>query len=254
MPTRGGILRHSGALKNLISTMTDIILQQVPTMGCEPSHRHALVGSPLREIAHPERDGQSQGEYRNRSKGVVASRAHKTIPRKPAKSATAKSQQGRSMPYTTHSGCTSWFEEQEQTSKPRGEILRRQRALKRRPIRERTRGPLSEALQPQNVQKYYEFHEQSGHTTAECRELKKALHELADKVWIVTTIADEYAEGITWSTWKAQLRGAQQALTAETGSCVTVPSMVFDRREGSHFPSPHNDLLVVELKVASALI
>jgi len=32
-----------------------------------------------------------------------------------------------------------------------------------------------------NARKYYEFHEQSGHTTTECRELKKALHELADK-------------------------------------------------------------------------
>jgi len=33
----------------------------------------------------------------------------------------------------------------------------------------------------QNAQKYCEFHEQSGHTTTECQELKKALHELVDK-------------------------------------------------------------------------
>ncbi|KAJ8422129.1 hypothetical protein Cgig2_024216 [Carnegiea gigantea] len=30
---------------------------------------------------------------------------------------------------------------------------------------------------PQNARKYCEFHEQSGHTMTECRELKKALHE-----------------------------------------------------------------------------
>ena len=34
---------------------------------------------------------------------------------------------------------------------------------------------------PHNAQKYYEFYEQSGHTNVECRELRKALHELANK-------------------------------------------------------------------------
>ncbi|KAJ8428180.1 hypothetical protein Cgig2_015621 [Carnegiea gigantea] len=32
-----------------------------------------------------------------------------------------------------------------------------------------------------NTQKYWEFDEQNGHITAQCRELKKALHELTDK-------------------------------------------------------------------------
>jgi len=33
-----------------------------------------------------------------------------------------------------------------------------------------------------------------------------------------------------------------------------VPTMVFDGCEGPHFTSPYNDPLVVELKVASALV
>ncbi|KAJ8429313.1 hypothetical protein Cgig2_025069 [Carnegiea gigantea] len=38
------------------------------------------------------------------------------------------------------------------------------------------------------------------------------------------------------------------------GDHVTVPTMVFDDREGPHFCLPHIDPLVVELKVANALI
>ena len=112
---------------------------------------------------------------------------------------------------------------------------------------------------PHNARKCCKFHEQSGHTTAECHELKKELHELADKgqinrflkkgprllrgerepvqpqsrdkEWstkVMATIAGGYAEGVTWSTWKAQLRGTQQVLTAEQGTHVTVPTTVFD--------------------------
>ncbi|KAJ8444056.1 hypothetical protein Cgig2_030913 [Carnegiea gigantea] len=94
--------------------------------------------------------------------------------------------------------------------------------------------PMTAAPKPQNVQKYYEFHEQNMHTTAECRELRKTLHELANKgqidrflkrkceparpdpreeessTEIATTTTGGYVEGNTRSAWKAQLRGAQQ--------------------------------------------
>ncbi|KAJ8431250.1 hypothetical protein Cgig2_011103 [Carnegiea gigantea] len=94
---------------------------------------------------------------------------------------------------------------------------------------------------PQNDRKNCELHEQIGHTTIECRELKKALHELADKgqidrflkrgprflrreqepapppprdeecsTEVVAIIARGYVKGITQSAWKAQLRNAQQ--------------------------------------------
>jgi len=99
--------------------------------------------------------------------------------------------------------------------------------------------PMTTTPKPQNTRKYSEFHEQNGHTTAECQELRKSLHELEDKgqidrflkrgprffrkddepAWpeprddecsteIVATIAGGYAEDITQSAWKAQLRRA----------------------------------------------
>jgi len=109
--------------------------------------------------------------------------------------------------------------------------------------------PMTSAPKPHNAQKYCEFHKQNEHTIADCWELRKALYELEDKgqiEWfskrclcflqeecaqarpeprdeecsmeIVATIAGGYAEGITWSAWKAQLRGAQQVLTTEHDS------------------------------------
>lgn len=71
---------------------------------------------------------------------------------------------------------------------------------------------------------------------------------------IVSTIVGKYTEGIIWSAWKAQLRGAQQVLTVEQGNCITVHTMVFDGCEGPHFTSPHNDPLVVKMKVANAIV
>ncbi|KAJ8429254.1 hypothetical protein Cgig2_031554 [Carnegiea gigantea] len=89
---------------------------------------------------------------------------------------------------------------------------------------------MTAAPKSHNAQKYCEFHELNSYTTAERRELKKALHELADKggsrslrkehdlscaeprekecsTEIVATIASRYAEGITQAEWKAQMRG-----------------------------------------------
>ncbi|KAJ8420599.1 hypothetical protein Cgig2_020755 [Carnegiea gigantea] len=71
---------------------------------------------------------------------------------------------------------------------------------------------------------------------------------------VVATIARGYKKGITRSAWKAQLQGAQHVLTIEQGTWFTVPTMAFGGREAPHLTSSYNDPLVVEMKVASAII
>ncbi|KAJ8434595.1 hypothetical protein Cgig2_025021 [Carnegiea gigantea] len=67
---------------------------------------------------------------------------------------------------------------------------------------------------------------------------------------VVAIIAGCYAEGITRSAWKAQLRSAH----AEQGPRVTAPAMVFGGKEAPRCASPHDDPLVVEIKVASTIV
>ncbi|KAJ8430646.1 hypothetical protein Cgig2_025659 [Carnegiea gigantea] len=63
---------------------------------------------------------------------------------------------------------------------------------------------------------------------------------------VVATIAGGYAEGITRSAWKAQLRNAHQVLTADQGTQVTVLTMVFGRGEAPRFTSSHNDPILID--------
>jgi len=69
----------------------------------------------------------------------------------------------------------------------------------------------------------------------------------------VATIVGGYVEGFSRAMWKAQMRGTQQVMIAFCGSLITVPTMIFDDREGHVFNSLHNDPMVVELKVANGL-
>ncbi|KAJ8435554.1 hypothetical protein Cgig2_015409 [Carnegiea gigantea] len=155
-----------------------------------PSSRHAKCG---REVSRSDRSGQP-------NTGQLGRRAATGPNRPPTQGATTKSATA-STPYATHSRQTAWLEESP---------------------------PMTAPPKLQNAQKYCEFHEQNGHTTIECRELKKALYVLADKgeidrflkrgsrflrreqepapppprdeecsTEVVATIAGGYAEGIT---------------------------------------------------------
>ncbi|KAJ8430453.1 hypothetical protein Cgig2_030109 [Carnegiea gigantea] len=132
----------------------------VPTHRGEPSHRQEQVPSPRytdrkREISRSNRSGRPYTEQQGRCAAARPS-GHLT------QGATTKSTTA-STPYATHSRRTTWLEEQEG------------HPMLRRP------SPMIAPLKPQNARKYCEFHEQSGHTTTKCRELKKSLHELASK-------------------------------------------------------------------------
>ncbi|KAJ8421892.1 hypothetical protein Cgig2_024279 [Carnegiea gigantea] len=125
--------------------------------------------------------------------------------------------------------------------------------------------------------------------TAECKKLKKAIHELVNKgqtdrflkrnprsfrkdlnlackecreekcsIEIVATIAGGYIEGITHTAWKAQMQRMQQVMTTEHGTRITFPTMIFDEQEGQNIPKAYNVILgrptVHKVKALSAHI
>ncbi|KAJ8425794.1 hypothetical protein Cgig2_020293 [Carnegiea gigantea] len=94
----------------------------------------------VKEVARLENNGRSRDGNHDRSVGADALQNRRLTPGRPAKSIVA------SMPYATHSQRISWFEEQEQTSKSRGEVLGRRRTPKRRSARKHTRTRTSRAL------------------------------------------------------------------------------------------------------------
>ncbi|KAJ8438369.1 hypothetical protein Cgig2_027354 [Carnegiea gigantea] len=68
--------------------------------------------------------------------------------------------------------------------------------------------PMTTPPKPQNARKYCEFHEQSGHTTTECRELKKAFPKLADKVLNESRVYDSW--GLCGGDNPVSLEGSAQ--------------------------------------------
>ncbi|KAJ8431110.1 LOW QUALITY PROTEIN: hypothetical protein Cgig2_015678 [Carnegiea gigantea] len=116
-------------------------------------------------------------------------------------------------------------------------------------------------------------HWQNRHTTTDCRELKKALHELADKGQIDRFLkrglrflrresphSPSYGrKSVRRKSWPSsqeamqRRRGTQQVLKTEQRPRVMVPIMVFGGKEAPRFASLYNDPLVVEMKVASAI-
>ena len=151
------------ALKNIVSTMTDTIMQQVseqvrkaieaassarpllyfkyaPTIGCGPFHRHIPGAShrhsdERRAVIHTDGNDRSRGDNRNRSIG-----ADPIQNRRPSQGRLAKSTMA-STPYAMHSRRTAWLEEQEQTSRPQKATLGRRHSPQCRHDRERTRSP-----------------------------------------------------------------------------------------------------------------
>ncbi|KAJ8424932.1 LOW QUALITY PROTEIN: hypothetical protein Cgig2_027945 [Carnegiea gigantea] len=94
----------------------------VPTAGCEPSHRQVRIPSSHsaereREASRSNQGGRPYSGHYDRHMATAIRPSGCLIQGQTTKSTTA------STPYATHSRQTAWVEEQEQTSKPRGEVL-----------------------------------------------------------------------------------------------------------------------------------
>ncbi|KAJ8450745.1 hypothetical protein Cgig2_021217 [Carnegiea gigantea] len=163
------------ALKNFMTTMTDTILQHlteqvkktievvssirslpafdyVPTAECEPSHMHALIDNEVREIVRPERIGRSHKRNDDRS----------TRGRHPAGHPSTTGPPGGLRGTRELCGCIHTLCNLLLAHGLGHPMLRKPQ-------------PITATPKPHNAQKYYEFYEQNGHTTVECRELKKAI-------------------------------------------------------------------------------
>ncbi|KAJ8429782.1 hypothetical protein Cgig2_003738 [Carnegiea gigantea] len=71
---------------------------------------------------------------------------------------------------------------------------------------------------------------------------------------IIVTIARGYAEGISYAVWKARIRGTQQVMNIEQGAPVNIPIITFSESKRRPVMAPFDYPVVIELKVASALV
>ncbi|KAJ8435076.1 hypothetical protein Cgig2_032967 [Carnegiea gigantea] len=111
-----------------------------------------------------------------------------------------------------------------------------------------------------NTRKYCEFYKQNGHMIAECRELRKVIHELAYKALhelprrrMLHQNSSHYCQWIWGRHHSVRLESSTSRSTAEESS-HSAHNGVRGRGEGLRFTSPHNDPLVLEMKVASAIV
>ncbi|KAJ8435859.1 LOW QUALITY PROTEIN: hypothetical protein Cgig2_028567 [Carnegiea gigantea] len=137
--------------------------------------------------------------------------------------------------------------------------------------------PMTSAPKCHNARKYYEFHKQNRDTTAECRELRKALHELIDRFLkrqlrflrkerepvrpepreeecstkIVATITGDTRKVSLSPPRKLNFKEHNKFSRLNKGAKLQYQQWW---GEGPHFTSLHSNLLVVEMKVASAIV
>ncbi|KAJ8426092.1 LOW QUALITY PROTEIN: hypothetical protein Cgig2_006573 [Carnegiea gigantea] len=160
-------------LKNFISSMTDAISHQVT----EQANRAMKEANSARPLPHLDYIPTLRGEPSHRPKAGVRS-----IPVRPKQLALYGAAGSKCNPVAAP----------RRGQRPNRRLLPHPmqpipggtpglKSKNRLPsLRERP-PPMTAPPKPQNARKYCEFHEQSGHTTIECRKPKKALHELVDK-------------------------------------------------------------------------
>ncbi|KAJ8435864.1 LOW QUALITY PROTEIN: hypothetical protein Cgig2_028572 [Carnegiea gigantea] len=193
----------------------------LPTIGCEPCHRHTPGVSQchsdgMREAPHTDRNGRSLCPTQSPLEPGTAGKVNYSLSCTQHTLDEPPGSRRRSKPQDLKGKVQDGDEPLSVASSVNARAV---------PLETGTTTP-----DDLNTKTPHEFYEQNEHMPTECRELTKALYELA------------------------QLQGAQQVLTVEQGSQVIVPIIEFGGREGPHFTSVHNDLLVAVMKVASTIV
>ncbi|XP_048498022.1 uncharacterized protein LOC125496565 [Beta vulgaris subsp. vulgaris] len=88
--------------------------------------------------------------------------------------------------------------------------------------------------------KYCHFHKDCGHETNECKHLKRALEDLARK-----------AGGPTTRSHKNYLRELNQVMLTNQAESDPFPKIVVSKQDRGKIRTPHDDPLVVEMKIAN---
>ncbi|KAJ8437183.1 hypothetical protein Cgig2_003812 [Carnegiea gigantea] len=164
-----------------------------------------------------------------------------------------------STPYATYSRCTAWFQEQEQTLRLLEEthqwasLVKKQQPMTAAPshtMRESTASSMRKMVQLRPSAENSKWPPMKSQTKG-ILTLRGDPREDKGSIEIVATTARGYAEGISHTAWKTQMRGTKQVMIIGSGNPITIPTMVFDGQQGRIFSFPHNDPKVVELKVAN---
>ncbi|KAJ8435744.1 hypothetical protein Cgig2_003166 [Carnegiea gigantea] len=142
--------------------------------------------------------------------------------------------------------------------------------------------PIDTPAKFRNKNKYCKYNEDHGHTTFECHELKKALHELADQrqlnhflkrgegrdhnhcnpderktmilIIIAAIIGGIDGKELSTGYQKSQIRKINQVMATGELKPLVGPTMTFGPENMRPLQTPHNDALVIQLKIATAMV
>ncbi|KAJ8450526.1 LOW QUALITY PROTEIN: hypothetical protein Cgig2_020163 [Carnegiea gigantea] len=122
----------------------------------------------------------------------------------------------------------------------------------------------------QEQEQYCEYHEDYRQTTFKCRELKKALRELADQGELVRFLRRGRREDQNYCDLEGKkdndadrnieitaniIKGIDdKVMTIKELESLVGPTMMFGLEDMHPLQNPHNDALVIQLKIATAII
>ncbi|KAJ8429446.1 hypothetical protein Cgig2_015298 [Carnegiea gigantea] len=203
----------------------------VPTTGYEPSHRYTPTrtlrrSDEVREIVRPKRSRQSWDENHDRSRNKNGPQSSKREPPGEGTLLSTAQQGSIPKPFRVSDGIKVTSNAKEATTHDYDtKTTKHVEALVDRPLL-KTRGSIpSQGTQP--------------HT---CRTSRRGM------------LYGDSSHYHWWIYGRHHLVSIEGPNARNAGHRVTVSTMLFDGREDPHFTSPHNDTLVVELKVVNALV